>query len=150
RGLMTSFGCRRLTNSGGALSQRIHRLRCTVSRTLHDFTRLGEGLRACGMSICGPCRPWHWRSGVPERMLVQTPSLNPSLSVYMQPRIPLIISALLLGMSRCGTPYDPPVLGDHTSEQYKADLEKCRTTSSESVRLKNAATPQSWIISPFT
>ena len=68
----------------------------------------------------------------------------------MQPRIPLIISALLLGMSRCGTPYDPPVLGDHTSEQYKADLEKCRTTSRESVRLKNAATPQSWIISPFT
>ena len=62
----------------------------------------------------------------------------------------LVVPALLLGVSACGAPYDPPVQGDHTSEQYKADLEKCRTTSREKVRLKNAATPQSWIISPFT
>jgi hypothetical protein len=65
-------------------------------------------------------------------------------------RLFLIILTLLPGMSACGAPYDPPVRGDHTSEQYKADLEKCRTTSTESVRLKNAATLQSWIISPFT
>jgi len=62
----------------------------------------------------------------------------------------LILPALLLGASACGASYDPPVQGDHTAERYKADLEKCRTTSSESVRLKNAATIQRWIISPFT
>jgi hypothetical protein len=64
--------------------------------------------------------------------------------------VSLFISTLLLGLSTCGSPYDPPVRGDHTSEKYKTDLETCRTTSTESVRLKNAATPQSWIISPFT
>ena len=62
----------------------------------------------------------------------------------------LIIATSVVGLSACGAPYDPPVQGDHTSEKYKADLEKCRTTSRESVRLKNAATPQSWVISPFT
>jgi hypothetical protein len=65
-------------------------------------------------------------------------------------RVSSIISALLLGATACGAPYDPPVKGDHSSEQYRADLEKCRITSKESVRLKNADTPQSWIISPFT
>ncbi len=62
----------------------------------------------------------------------------------------LIVATLLLGLSACGAPYDPPVAGDHTSDKYKADLEKCRTTSTESVRLKNAATLWVWIISPFT
>ena len=56
---------------------------------------------------------------------------------------------LPLGLSGCAA-YDPPVQGDHTSEKYKTDLETCRTTSQEAVRLKNAATPQSWIISPIT
>jgi hypothetical protein len=65
-------------------------------------------------------------------------------------RVSFIVLAVLLGASGCGAPYDPPVQGDHTTERYKADLEKCRTTSQESVRLKNAATPQRWIISPFT
>jgi hypothetical protein len=74
---------------------------------------------------------------------------RPLLSAGRQ-RLFLIILTLLPGMSACGTPYDPPVRGDHASEQYKTDLEKCRTTSTESVRLKNAATLQSWIISPFT
>jgi hypothetical protein len=40
--------------------------------------------------------------------------------------------------------------GDHTSEKYKADIETCRTSSTETVRLKNAATPGRWIISPIT
>jgi hypothetical protein len=65
-------------------------------------------------------------------------------------RVSLIIAALLLGATACGAPYDPPVQGDHSSEQYKSDLAKCRTTSRESVRLKNADSLQSWIISPFT
>ena len=43
-----------------------------------------------------------------------------------------------------------PPSGDHASERYKDDLEKCRTTSAESVRLKNAGTPERWIISPIT
>ena len=61
----------------------------------------------------------------------------------------LVIAVLLPGLIGCAD-YDPPVLGDHTSEQYKADLEKCRTTSTEAVRLRNAATLERWIISPIT
>ena len=59
------------------------------------------------------------------------------------------VVVLPFGLSGCAA-YDPPVQGDHTSEKYKTDLETCRTTSQEAVRLKNAATPQSWIISPIT
>jgi hypothetical protein len=62
----------------------------------------------------------------------------------------LIIATLLLGVSACADSYDPPIQGDHTSEKYKTDLEKCQTSSMESVRLKNAATLWSWMISPFT
>jgi hypothetical protein len=58
-------------------------------------------------------------------------------------------TVLLAGVSGCSS-YDPPVLGDHGSDKYKADLEKCRSTSQEAVRLKNADTPWTWIISPFT
>jgi hypothetical protein len=57
--------------------------------------------------------------------------------------------AMVLVLSACAA-YDSPVQGDHTSEKYQADLDKCRTDSTESVRLKNAATIQSWVISPFT
>jgi hypothetical protein len=64
-------------------------------------------------------------------------------------RAGLVILALLPGVTGCAD-YDPPVQGDHTSEQYQADLAKCRTTSTEAVRLKNAATPGRWIISPIT
>jgi hypothetical protein len=56
---------------------------------------------------------------------------------------------LLIGLSGCSS-YDPPVQGDHASDRYKDDLEKCRTTSQEAVRIKNADTPWTWIISPFT
>ena len=59
------------------------------------------------------------------------------------------VSVLLSGLGGCAA-YDPPVQGDHASEKYKSDLETCRTTSQEAVRRKNAATPQSWIISPIT
>ncbi|HEY2621769.1 MAG TPA: hypothetical protein VGI78_30840 [Acetobacteraceae bacterium] len=64
-------------------------------------------------------------------------------------RAALVVIALLPGVAGCAD-YDPPIQADHTSEQYKADLEKCRTTSTEAVRLKNAATPERWIISPIT
>ncbi|HEY7580606.1 MAG TPA: hypothetical protein VH855_23700 [Acetobacteraceae bacterium] len=64
-------------------------------------------------------------------------------------RIPLVVSLVLTALNGCAG-YDPPVQGDHTSEKYKTDLEACRTTSRETVRRKNAATPQSWIISPIT
>jgi hypothetical protein len=56
---------------------------------------------------------------------------------------------LLTGLSAC-SPYDPPIQGDHATDKYKDDLEKCRTTSREAVRIKNADTPWTWIISPFT
>jgi hypothetical protein len=62
----------------------------------------------------------------------------------------LMIPTLLLGVSGCASPYDPPIQGDHTSERYKTDLEKCRTTSTETVRRQNADTPWTWMISPFT
>jgi hypothetical protein len=61
----------------------------------------------------------------------------------------MVASALLIALSGCAD-YDPPVQGDHASDHYKDDLEKCRTTSTESVRLKNAATLERWIISPIT
>jgi hypothetical protein len=61
----------------------------------------------------------------------------------------VVMSALLLGAGGCSA-YDPPVEGDHTSEKYQTDIATCRTTSTETVRLKNAATPGRWIISPIT
>jgi hypothetical protein len=64
-------------------------------------------------------------------------------------RATIVGSIVLAGLAGCAS-YDPPVQGDHTSEKYKTDLEACRTTSRETVRRKNAATPQSWIISPIT
>ena len=72
----------------------------------------------------------------------------PSIGALKLLHVSLIVPALLLGTG-CST-YDPPVEGDHTSEKYKADVETCRTTSTETVRLKNAATPGRWIISPIT
>jgi hypothetical protein len=64
-------------------------------------------------------------------------------------RMKLISLVVLAGVSGC-TPYDPPLEGDHTSRQYQDDLEKCRTSSREAVRLKNASTLESWVISPVT
>jgi hypothetical protein len=61
----------------------------------------------------------------------------------------VVVPVLLAGLSGCAA-YDPPVQGDHATEKYQTDLEACRTTSRETVRRKNAATPQSWIISPIT
>jgi hypothetical protein len=61
----------------------------------------------------------------------------------------LAIPILLFGLSGCGS-YDPPIQGDHASEKYKTDLEACRTSSTETVRRKNADTPWTWIKSPFT
>jgi len=61
----------------------------------------------------------------------------------------LLVPALLVGVSGCAS-YDPPVQGDHTSDAYKSNLEKCRDSSTEAVRRKNAGTPGTWIISPFT
>ena len=64
------------------------------------------------------------------------------------PRL-VIALVILLGTSGCSS-YDPPVQGDHTSARYKSDLQQCRATSAETIRLKNADTPSSWILSPFT
>ena len=77
--------------------------------------------------------------------------LTPTCTVVrmLSLRASFLIPALLLGVGGCAA-YDPPIRGDHTSERYKADLEKCRTSETEIVRRKNAATPQSWIVSPIT
>jgi hypothetical protein len=42
------------------------------------------------------------------------------------------------------------VQGDHSSQAYQADLEKCRSTSTEAARRRNADTPLTWIKSAFT
>jgi hypothetical protein len=62
----------------------------------------------------------------------------------------LILPILLLGLSGCGTSYDPPIAGDHTAAKYQTDLGKCQTTSAETVRRQNADTPWTWMKSPFT
>jgi len=64
-------------------------------------------------------------------------------------RASLVIATLPLGVMGCAS-YDPPVQGDRSSEAYTADLEKCRTSSKEAVRIRNADTPWTWIKSPFT
>jgi hypothetical protein len=63
----------------------------------------------------------------------------------------LLVPVLLLALNGCGgAPYDPPIVGDHASAQYKADLEACRKSSAASVHQHNAGTPGTWIISPIT
>lgn len=64
-------------------------------------------------------------------------------------RIELFSLVVLAGVSGCA-PYDPPLQGDHASQHYQDDLKQCRTSSREAVRLKNASTPGSWVISPVT
>jgi hypothetical protein len=64
-------------------------------------------------------------------------------------RMKLLSLVVLAGVSGCA-PYDPPLRGDHASQHYRDDLKQCRTASREAVRLKNASTPLSWVISPIT
>jgi hypothetical protein len=82
---------------------------------------------------------WCWRIGSRFSTIQRMPSI----------RAVLIIPVLLLCLSACEA-YDPPVQGDHTAVAYKADLEKCRASSTETVRRKNAGYPGTWIMSPFT
>lgn len=64
-------------------------------------------------------------------------------------RAGLLLCGVALALSGCST-YDPPVQGGQASAHYKSDLAQCRTSSREAVRLKNAATLESWVISPIT
>lgn len=61
----------------------------------------------------------------------------------------LISLVVLAGVSGCA-PYDPRLQGNHPSQHYQDDLNQCRTSSREAVRLKNASTLGSWVISPVT
>ena len=63
-------------------------------------------------------------------------------------RFPAML-VVLAGISGC-SPYEPPFQGDHASQHYQSDLASCRTSSRNAVRLKNAAAPGTWIISPIT
>ena len=78
------------------------------------------------------------------------PSARPaSYDLWMKlPRL-LVTLAFVVATSGCSS-YDPPVQGDHASATYKSDLQQCRATSAETIRLKNADTPGTWILSPFT
>jgi len=91
---------------------------------------------------------------MPDHRLSRVLALAHSPRIFYHQRMPptrafLIVPALLLGLSACES-YDPPVHGDHTADAYKTDLEKCRTSSTETVRRKNADGPGTWIISPIT
>lgn len=66
------------------------------------------------------------------------------------PLLTRLAGCLLAGCLLAGCTYDPPMQGDRTSERYKTDLETCRKSSMEAVRLKNADTLGTWIISPIT
>ncbi len=66
----------------------------------------------------------------------------------MLPRAVILLPALLLGVNGCA-PYDPPVQGDHAAAKYQTDLAACRKEVGHAVYLKNASTPQTWIISPI-
>jgi ABC-type glycerol-3-phosphate transport system substrate-binding protein len=74
----------------------------------------------------------------------------PTIGRMRMLRTCLIVPALLLGLSGCGSPYDPPLPVDHTSAKYQTDIAKCQTTSAETVRRQNADTPWTWMKSPFT
>jgi hypothetical protein len=90
-------------------------------------------------NLIRPTHPiWWWRT------CPWLSTMDPMLSLRS-----IAVAALLLGLTGCGS-YDPPVLGDHASEHYKADLEACRTSSSHAVYIKNAGSPGTWIISPIT
>ena len=76
-------------------------------------------LRSPG-SVASPCvqppRPLH------KRRLSSDDAIAPCLLDH---------SCLAARCERVWRSMDPPVRGDHSAERYKADLEKCRTTSSE-------------------
>lgn len=58
------------------------------------------------------------------------------------------LAAVLLLLAGCS--YDPGMRGDHDDRQYGRDLAACRQAAMGPVRKQNAATPQSWIVSPIT
>lgn len=90
---------------------------------------------------------------VPPRNQLSTQSrsdpLKLTIGATVVRRMELISLVVLAGVSGC-TPYDPPLQGDHASKHYQDDLKQCRTSSREAVRLKNASTLESWVISPIT
>lgn len=61
----------------------------------------------------------------------------------------VLFCVVLPGLAACDA-YDPPFRGDHASAHYQSDLAACRESSRNTVRLKNATSPQTWIVSPFT
>ncbi len=62
-------------------------------------------------------------------------------------RATLVVLALL-PLAACAT-YDPNMAGTHPAAQYDADLESCRTSSREAVRLDNARYLWRWIGSAY-
>ncbi len=82
------------------------------------------------------------------------PTVTPTIGAPCRAPVSRTLQAAALGFLLAGSPgcspYEPPIAGDHGSDKYKDDLQKCQTTSQEAVRIKNADTPWTWIISPFT
>ena len=58
-----------------------------------------------------------------------------------------LLGLALLPLASCA--YDPAMMGAHPAPQYETDLQACRTTSREQVRLQNAKTLASWLTSPI-
>ncbi len=60
----------------------------------------------------------------------------------------VLVVLVLLPLTACAT-YDPHMAGAHPASQYEADLEGCRTSSREAVRLDNARFVWRWIGSAY-
>jgi hypothetical protein len=72
-----------------------------------------------------------------------------NMSAMSSRRAAPVILFVLLVVSGCAA-YDPPVMGDHTAESYRTDLEACRKSASHAVYLQSAGEPGTWILSPVT
>ena len=57
----------------------------------------------------------------------------------------LLLAGLLPG---CG--YDPPMVADHASAAYKADLDACNDTGGTAAAKRAGATFRRWVTYPFS
>ena len=61
---------------------------------------------------------------------------------------PGLLALLLLSLAGCA--YDPPMIGDHSTTKYRADLHACRTSVDPRVELQDRSTFPQFLISPAT
>ena len=57
--------------------------------------------------------------------------------------------AVLIALTGCAAPYDPPVAGDRASAKYQAEILRCRKAADAAATKKANATPQTAVASLF-